>query len=428
MNKQYTDNIKHIFNNFKYDYIEPFDTNYTIAILNGKAGLINTITGEPITDFIYDYNDTNDDDDIYDFFDEEECCSIIDQFICSNNKCGYDFTGDQEYCLMSLNGKWGVINSKGKTLVDFQIKDEFFYSYNVLCLQKNGKWGILDKNLNILVDFCYDDISCESENLFVVCKNGKYGIIDKCNKIIVDFVYDNLFIRFTQDVIIAQKDGKYGIIDLTGNIILPFEYDKYLLTDEDNILALFIKNKTYYYVNKNGEIQLSVDYSDYDNISTFDSYCKILRIEKNGKFGVVDMYGNIIIEPQYKSIEKLGDNFVVNKNLIVDKNNNIIKYTNYDEIDVMYKYGIAVLDDKECIINQNGEVLVNYGYNDILITSNKNIVIASKNNLWGVIDLNNNIIIDFKYDWIEYCSTPNRFIVKLDNKYALFSEKAEQIA
>ena len=140
------------------------------------------------------------------------------------------------------------------------------------------------------------------------------------------------------------------------------------------------------------------------------------------------MYGNVIIEPQYKSVEKLCDNFVVNKNLIVDKNNNIIKYTNYDEIDVMYKYGIAVLDDKECIINQNGEVLVNYGYNDILITSNKNIVIASKNNHFGVIDLNNNIIIDFKYDWIEYCSTPNRFIVKLDNKYALFSEKAEQIA
>lgn len=35
---------------------------------------------------------------------------------------------------------------------------------------------------------------------------------------------------------------------------------------------------------------------------------------------------------------------------------------------------------------------------------------------------------DFKYDWIEHCSTQNRFIVKLDNKYALFNEKAEQIA
>ena len=43
--------------NFTYDKIVPFhnNENYTIAIANGKAGLID-LEGNPITEFIYDIN------------------------------------------------------------------------------------------------------------------------------------------------------------------------------------------------------------------------------------------------------------------------------------------------------------------------------------------------------------------------------------
>lgn len=60
---------KLILGNFKYDDILPFCcTNYTVAISNGKAGLID-LNENPLTEFIYD--------DLREYCDDgDECCIV----------------------------------------------------------------------------------------------------------------------------------------------------------------------------------------------------------------------------------------------------------------------------------------------------------------------------------------------------------------
>jgi hypothetical protein len=46
---------------------------------------------------------------------------------------------------------------------------------------------------------------------------------------------------------------------------------------------------------------------------------------------------------------------------------------------------------------------------------------------YGIIDLNGNIIIEPKYQWIQYAPKSNYFILKLDNKYGAVTPKYEQL-
>ena len=87
-----------------------------------------------------------------------------------------------------------------------------------LLLLKNGKAGVIDKYGKTVVSFDYDSVSYYNEvNLFIIEMNGEYGVIDVAGKILVPLEYDKVHIE--QNFIMASKKGRFGILDLNGNPI-----------------------------------------------------------------------------------------------------------------------------------------------------------------------------------------------------------------
>jgi len=60
---------------------------------------------------------------------------------------------------VSLNGKWGFIDSKGKKVVPFKYSDVTPFEDGMAGVCKNGKWGLIDKSGRIVVSFMYNDAS-----------------------------------------------------------------------------------------------------------------------------------------------------------------------------------------------------------------------------------------------------------------------------
>jgi len=206
------ENIELRFGNFKYDKIIPFShsqRDYTVAILNGKSGLID-INGRELTEFIYD----------------DMSNEIEDESYYEVGWIHFEHPYDK-LCRMRLNGKWGLLDNNGNIVVDFKFANpvqEWGENFIIGKSEKEAyKEFVIDKNGNIHSELCFDGIIPCSE-FAIVIQNKKYGIIDKNYKIIVDYKYDYLYAGYTDKFLTAKIGKKWGIIDLKENIILDFIY------------------------------------------------------------------------------------------------------------------------------------------------------------------------------------------------------------
>ena len=127
-------------------------------------------------------------------------------------------------------------------------------------------------------------------------------------------------------------------------------------------------------------------------------------VKKHGKWGVVhhNELTKWVIEPRYDYIIGLVDNcFIVRK---------------------FHKYGI---------ININNEIILDFIYDDINVTSyhdsNINKFIAKMNGRTGIIDINGKIIVPFIYDEINYFYNENITGAVFNGQYGMLDRKGKLI-
>ena len=193
------------FDGFQYDKIINFNyMNFTIAVKNGKAGLID-INGKPITDFIYD--------DLTDYYDKDE------------DSAGW-MVYEDDYCVMRLNGKWGVLNYNGKVIVDFQHDDEIT-TYSVgdkIIVVQNNKYSLIDINGNLITNE-YDTIMPQINGYACVTLGNNVGIINSNGELVIDCKYQWVEVSNSDYFSVCTHDDCWGIIDKKQNVILDFKYD-----------------------------------------------------------------------------------------------------------------------------------------------------------------------------------------------------------
>ena len=228
---------------FKYDKIIPFahaQKDFTVAIINGKSGLIN-FAGKQITEFIYD--------DMSREFDDESYYDV--GWVHFENR-------DDKYCKMRLNGKWGLLDGKGNTIVDFKFSNPVQeWGENFIISEGDDNSYVeypMDKYGNIHYELTFDRIIPHSDFAIVV-KNEKYGIVDNNFKTVIDLKYDRLCTCYNNKFICAQICDKWGIIDIQKNVLLDFIYDDVEIEKYNDTYIFKVKyNNKYALLNVNGEI------------------------------------------------------------------------------------------------------------------------------------------------------------------------------
>ena len=149
------------------------------------------------------------------------------------------------YFPVYTNEKWGVIDSKGNTIIEptydeyivvpDNSKPVFITTTNVNYEKGTYKTTVLnEKNEEIFTG--YDTVEAfenydENNNLWYekdilkVSKDGKYGVIDTSGKQIVECNYDSIeALKGVTNSLLTKKDGKYGIIDNVGTVIIENKY------------------------------------------------------------------------------------------------------------------------------------------------------------------------------------------------------------
>ena len=332
-----------------------------------------------------------------------------DIFVCMSNYNAE--TGSYETKIYNKNREELFTNyEKVEAISRQESLDNIPYEKSVLKYKENGKYGLINLSGKKITNPIYDDIQAleYKEGMLTVKQNDKFGIININGDEIIKVKYDGIQAdQYSLNenhnkkagfiVSIKTNDGyKFGYINYKGKTLLETEYNEiarinYINDDESVYLVAFKNGQAGLFKNKSKVLE-----NEYEDIQ-FDNINNLLILQRNGKQGVSDLDGKKIIQLEY-------DNIIITGNSIN-----------------------AQKGDEVTVFNSEGEKLKNSNFISVLETDNKNYFITiDKNENYGVIDKDDNVIIDNKYTFIDYLFD-NYFVAQNEQKIGIVDDKGKEV-
>lgn len=315
--------------------------------------------------------------------------------------CLYDYDSSiQAYKSKVLNNKGEELYTKYSNITAISCNNtssEWSYQTAILKYKENDKYGIITTTGKKVTNAIYDSIETldYKDGILKIKQNDKYGLINlngevvvkaEYNAITTDGYYNSESSKYENAgyiVNVRTDEGyKYGYIGYNGKEILECKYNsiKRITNIKNDTTAYLItveNGQTGLYKNAQNIIKNEYESIEYDNIN------QIIAIEKSGKYGVYDLYGNMILPIQYDSLTFAGSIITATK------------------------------DGKQLVFDPNGNIKKDFDYTSIMPTKSKEYYITiNSDGKYGVVDSSNNTLVDNKYSYIEY----------IFDKYFIFTE------
>ena len=283
---------------------------------------------------------------------------------------------------------------------------------------------------------------------YTVYENEKWGVIDTKENVIIEPSYDEMIIipDNTKDIFVCTYDVDYTNNTYKSKIInknneeLFKDYDKIELiynNDESNNLWY---EKNILKVQKDGKYGL-IDYDGkeilpckYENIDSLKGVTSVYVTVKDGKQGLCDNIGNIIIQNEYAGIKaltaKYENGFIVKS---AEDKYGVIKYntvqvldTKYEDIKNIYSNSMYVVKENGSwkVINEEEQTILANGFTDVKFINSDNIIYV-KDGKYGVTNAKGEEKIANEYEEIKYAYI-NTFIAKKEGKYGIINAKGEE--
>ncbi len=345
------------------------------------------------------------------------------------------------------DGKYGLINNSGKELLacNYDEITQIIGIKNSYIIKQGDKIGLADNTGKIIINPVYKEIKAlgdDYKNGYITVNiDNKYGIIDFTGKVILDNKYDDITNVVGDKKYVVKEDGKYKVISSAEAVILDSGFDDVKSIDGENIIIK--KGNSYGVINTSKEEKIKASYEDLKYM-----YSDYYIAKKSGKYGVININNEEKIPFEYIGIyynedaeliqaEKAEqvDTYIYNTNLEL-KLTGIISEINSEKgyfrirIDNDYKYYNFKFEEKDSkdvlttntlflskkngkygYVDKNGNVVVEYIYDDAGEQNTYGFAAVGKDGKWGCIDKNGNIVQEIKY------SLPNNYKIDFIGKW-----------
>lgn len=266
-----------------------------------------------------------------------------------------------------------------------------------------------------------------------ICKNG-----DKEKKSVITRYYT------------AYENNSFGVINNLGETVINPEYEEFIIipdSTKDIFVCTYDVNdedgtyKTKVINSKNEELFAgNEEIEALDNIDSKGNiwYEKnLLRIKKDGKWGLIDFEGKEVVPCEYDQIETLTgveSNIVIKKDglvgLINDKGQTIldIKYSNIIALEDNYKneYIVSNSNNKYGLVSTTGKEILELNYEEIKTVNNSSAYACKLDGVWKLINNEGTAIIEDGYEDIVNFKGEN-IVVKKDGKFGVINTSKEEI-
>ena len=291
------------------------------------------------------------------------------------------------------------------------------YEKNILRYEKNGKYGLLNINGKTITDAKYEDLTSltDKEGEVLVKENGEYGIIDEKGNTKIKNKYDSIqsdgfytdesgYKKAGYIVSVVTNDGyRYGYYDSDGVQVLNEEYNQITRLTQ-------IKSDTYLIVAQNGQYGVFINNSKiinprYQSID-YNSDLELFIVERTKQYGAINLKGVEVIPTEYTELTVNGIYLYASKDdeqKVFDANGKTvdIPFNVYINSTSSSKYFIKNQDGKYTVVNSSFEELTQQNYHFIEYAYDNYFIATNEQDKVGVIDTEENIVVEFNYDLIQ---------------------------
>ncbi len=291
----------------------------------------------------------------------------------------------------------GILNTSfGQVVID-QTKSSKDYNKAIL-----SKYESYKRLTNVNTDKRYDISSSINDNYSWYFdrlddnQNRKYGIARKDGEVVLPALFDRNY--GSGNKIIMYMSGNYGMFNLnTLEWDIPIIYSS---LSESNGLYIAKKMNSYGVIDSDNQTILDFNWNSISPISGIENYVIVGNNSSPSLYGIYSLVEkNFIVPCKYQSIQ-----------------------TEYGQIAFRVKY-----NDQYNIIDLSDSTRFKTWYDEIINISSSNNYVVKKNNLYGIINGYEEVLVPIEY--LEISSSPysdGSFLAKNKNsKYGFMTVKGE---
>lgn len=382
---------------------------------DGKCALVN-LYGKIVTDFIYDDPESN-----WQLVNEEAGAALAFR----DGKYGLLSAFDgQELLPFEYEKIWGekgyifaqkkedretmVLDAQMKTRYAMSRGEELLIVRDTDILLQNSMLRFYDHDTGApLTNFACERASVltgsKADDEFVrigVTIGEKEGMCDELGAWIARPMYTHIG-AFRGDYATFEKDGKFGVLNYQGEVVVQAVWDDLVLFDNGASICRDNKWGTITDL-ESGEIALQ---PFYDYIDGFDEDGRAC-FEKNGKYGLLDREGNVLVAAKYKQP-------LITEGLNLEEGYYAVKgEEGANTMGIVGRGGIYSLSPDHAFFPQG----LNQYYSDDEAYN----LVRTPTDKWGYVDGTGKFVIDAKFEMIDgFVDGWEAAFVKLDGKVCL---------
>lgn len=289
-------------------------------------------------------------------------------------------------------------------------RQEINKEYEYFALYAQNKWGVINQDGEEVIIPSYQEmivIPNKEKDVFICT----YNINEQTG------TYETKALNSKNEQILTQYEQIEALENMDENENIWYE---------KNILKVK-KNGKYGLIDLNGKELLPAEYED---ITVLEGISNSIIIKKGGKIGLVNDNGSIMIEPQYTDIKNLGktykDGYITinqeGKYGVISTTKKQILENKYDEIAQVYlnEYYLVTEGGQQKVIDSKGTAIIQDGFNEIKSATSNGIIFV-KDNLYGEIDKTGKITIEAKYQELKEAAN-GIYIAKQNDKYGIIDQ------
>ena len=385
----------------------------------------------------------------------------------------FDSNGYSRICKTHEYGRkeFGTINSQGQFVIQSKsengkpnhiIPDGFDWAYycseDTFIGVKNEKKGVYCYDGTEIISAEYYDIKL-NDDIYIVSKDYKDSVLSSTGEVILPLAFNSIEVITNPNSNVKYYKcnifGKYGLYSLDGSELIPVNYREIRILHHNLLSVQDTDGKFWVYNNKgtcvnNEYFEAILDFGKSPKKNSFSLYSPkeienplYAIVQKNGLFGAINSMGAIMIPPKYEELYCLNRNIFCANGTNIDSRGQKVVYSEGKIVRLPDEYSSGELLENGLIlvekygrygcINQIGEIIIPPEYRSFKISGN--LVVASRRpdelhrylDELGVINLLNDVVVQFSKKYEEIIISENSILYKEDNKWGAYTLEGRMI-
>ncbi len=217
--------------------------------------------------------------------------------ITKNNTVTYSKEEASNWMIISSDRcSYTYINLDGEIAYPFLFDYAFPFEGGKAIVRLKGQEALIDYNGNYIIPFKYVKLSRINNSSYIQATDefGFVYLYDDLGNLIIDNSLIEEYVNYSNNYLIVKSNDLYGVINLNNDIIIPIEYKSINLVNDSYFSLLnFDEKVSLIDLTKNEIFNISSSINLYFNQSGLSIF------KQDNLFGLVNLEGNIIINPIY---------------------------------------------------------------------------------------------------------------------------------